>query len=362
MKIRDFLLMVIITASALSEARADDFDVFKPLPSAAGRQQINYDAWTAVLRRIVWSVGPSDRDIVVRPETPSYSRIKIQNAQPSWLEGNRIHYHEMDAEHKAGLKAYRDELAGLPERIDLVALSRDEQLAYWLNLYNVTVVSLVAEEYPIVYLKDFHQKAWSEKRLVVKDISLSLKDIENHILKRYWTDPIVLYGLYQGAIGGPNIQKQAFTGANVDNLLNRSARGFVNSIRGIHKRTRKLRVSEYYLWHSEFFARQGIDLRRHMLRFANEETRALLALDEPLLADYFDWHITDLYNGRPNYGSSYPTMSVAPNGMLVGLGMPPQTVAMMKAFEIKFLKQWAREGKVILDDVVCDEKNVCKEK
>ncbi len=39
-------------------------------------------------------------------------------------------------------------------KVDVSSLSRDEQLAYWINLYTVNVVAIVTEKYPIDSIRD----------------------------------------------------------------------------------------------------------------------------------------------------------------------------------------------------------------
>ena len=56
----------------------------------------------------------------------------------------------------------------------------------------------------------------NQEILEVQGVKLSLNDIQYSILaKKYDGDPLIIYGLYQGIIGGPNILNRAYTAKNV---------------------------------------------------------------------------------------------------------------------------------------------------
>ncbi|XQF90140.1 DUF547 domain-containing protein [Pseudoalteromonas espejiana] len=105
-------------------------------------------------------------------------------------------------------------LESLPEKNNLNLYSKQEQLAYWLNLYNITLINEIVKRYPIVSLEKILTGPDSllDKKLVnIGSLQLSLSDIQYGILdKNYRKEPLIIYGLYQGYIGSPNINKKAF--------------------------------------------------------------------------------------------------------------------------------------------------------
>jgi hypothetical protein len=58
---------------------------------------------------------------------------------------NRVRYGEVTAQHKRELQAYIDDLQALA----VSELNRDEQMAYWINLYNAVTVEIVLDHYPV---------------------------------------------------------------------------------------------------------------------------------------------------------------------------------------------------------------------
>ncbi|MCH2057523.1 MAG: DUF547 domain-containing protein [Thalassotalea sp.] len=67
----------------------------------------------------------------------------------------------------------------------LKLFSKDEKLAYWLNLYNATIIAEIIDEYPIRKLEDFLTDSdlpMNEKILTVAGEKLSLNDIKYKIV------------------------------------------------------------------------------------------------------------------------------------------------------------------------------------
>ena len=80
----------------------------------------------------------------------------------------RVAYGEVTAADAAALNAYLDVLQDL----DPVSLSRDGQLAYWINLYNAKTVSVILEHYPVrsiraIRMHPIDPGPWDEARLYV---------------------------------------------------------------------------------------------------------------------------------------------------------------------------------------------------
>ena len=147
----------------------------------------------------------------------------------------------------------------------------------------------------------------SKKLLTVAGVSLSLDDIQYTILKQnYDNDPLIMYGLYHGYIGGPNIRRSAYTGNDVYRALNHNANEFINSNRGTYIRDEKIfRVSSLYDRNSEYFPDFSSDLSQHLLSHLEGEERAALQSASKLKTDINDWTVTDLGGTRQELGGSF---------------------------------------------------------
>jgi len=327
--------------------------------------RISYPDWDFVLSSTVLDVGPSHRFTGRRKMQVTGTRITQQNTSPSWLEGNRVAYDQLSDDGIGVITDFRRMMEHLPDEVALARLTRDEQLAYWLNLYNATLYEQIALAYPRPVVRDLDRgenkkaEVFGEKLLTVAGVPLSLDDIQFGILLPLWQDPLVIYGFYQGAIGGPNIRRHAFTGAAVRRQLSDNAAEFVNSIRGVQKAGDKARVSALYDWNRALFPDFERDLKRHLLAYADSETREILTETDGLRADYFDWGPTDFHNGHPSDIRMYPTVLGSANALFGGSGSiaaassdfgetstqgssipearwPPHTLRFFRALRVKF--------------------------
>ncbi|MEE8295466.1 MAG: DUF547 domain-containing protein [Sphingomonadales bacterium] len=133
--------------------------------------RINHQPLTDYLEATVFPVGRSYRILGnEKPNTYKASRIKTaKSLSASRFEGSRIFFHAFSEDHKKFFKAYQMGLERLSNRRPLKNFNQNEQLAYWLNLYNVIVLNKLVDEYPIQKLKKLRKSKpgkpsfWTEK-------------------------------------------------------------------------------------------------------------------------------------------------------------------------------------------------------
>lgn len=306
--------------------------------------KIDYSIWDEAMKNIVVSMGPSLRESAPRPEPSLGSRRQYGHISRYRLEGTRVMFSFLDADVIASFTEYRKDLENTANIVDIQALSRNEQLAYWINLHNVALVEQIANAWPVRQPREIliDGVPLDEARFItVEGIKLSPRDIREKIVYRHWKSPDVIYGFWRGEIGGPSLQKEAFNADNVARLLQRGASDFVNSLRGTHELGDRLQVSQLYQEAAPFFFPDfEKDLRAHLARHADEQTAALLAKTsgaEPAIAEH---DIADLEGGVRE-----PTLSnVTSNGQPVSFRIPQSMAALLRERETKF-QEIIRQGR-----------------
>lgn len=298
------------TAAAQGEASAVQdatFARFAPRQESV-TTRIDYALLDAALESFVLRMGRSIREGAPRPDAGIGSRIVYGHDSRFRLEGNRVGFGYLEPEAIAGLTAYRADLESIAGQVDIASLPRNEQLAFWINLHNVAVIEQIALAYPVsqpsrIRLAGSTLPLDETRFISVAGVRMSPRDIRTRIVFPNWNNPKVIYGFFRGEIGGPTIQAQAFTGANVADLLDDSAREFVNSLRGTQESGDTLLVSEIYAEARPFyFADWPGDLKRHLLPYANEEVAALVNAAASAEARIYDYDIADLSKGKPDPG------------------------------------------------------------
>lgn len=306
--------------------------------------KIDYSIWDEAMKNLVVSMGPSLRESAPRPDPSFGSRRQYGHVSRYRLEGTRVMFSFLDADVIASFTEYRKDLENTANIVDIQSLSRNEQLAYWINLHNVAMVEQIANAWPIRQPREIMVDGvpLDEARFItVEGIKLSPRDIREKIVYRHWKDPAVIYGFWRGEIGGPSIQKEAFNADNVARLLQRGAVDFVNSLRGTQELDERLQVSELYKEAAPFFFPAfEQDVRAHLARYADEQTTALLAKTsgaEPAIAEH---DIADLAGGvrEPSY------QNITSNGQAISFRIPQSMAALLKERETKF-QEIIRQGR-----------------
>ena len=212
---------------------------------------------------------------------------------------NRVAYGRVTGDDRRALYEY---LVAL-RLTSIERFNRAEQLAYWINLNNAFTVRLVLEFYPVNSIKDIEISSnplggifsgpWDRKLLDVEGEPLSLNDIEHRILRPIWGDPRIHYAVNCAAVGCPNLQPLAFTGANTETLLDHAAQNYVNSPRGARVEDGQLIVSKIYAWFVDDFGGSEEGVLAH-LRHLAELPLARALEGRTSIDDYeYDWGLND---------------------------------------------------------------------
>lgn len=221
---------------------------------------------------------------------------------PYRMEGNRIIYSMLDDDVIESVGEYRRDLERIGSELDISKLPRNEQLAFWLNLHNVAVIEQIGLAYPISQPRKIRIDGvpMDEARFITVDgVAMSPHDIRARIVYPNWRDPRVMYGFFRSDIGGPSLQRYAFTGSNVSFLLESSASEFVNSLRGVQSRGDALKVSRIYEEVRKFYFPGNYEgLRAHLAQFAEDDVMAAVRRNGRVEADLYEYDIADLSKGE----------------------------------------------------------------
>ena len=209
---------------------------------------------------------------------------------------NLFAYGKVSAADRRALKAYLNHL----ESTRASTLSRDEQMAFWINLYNALTIDVVLDHYPVDSIKDisiggglFSSGPWKKELVTVEGRRLSLDNIEHDILRKEWQDPRVHYAVNCASMSCPNLQDRAFSGADLDEMLNRGAVAYVNHPRGVRVAGGKVYMSQIFSWYRRDFGATDADIIRHVSQYANPALRSSLATIKTISGYDYDWSLNE---------------------------------------------------------------------
>jgi len=251
-------------------------------------------------------------------------------AQESLAEGARrktfdqlldLYVRNGDVYYRA-LKAERGRLDGfvsLQATTAVDKLSREEQLAFWLNAYNAIALKTVIDHYPILGKsaayppKSIRQISGAFERLPhrVAGRTLTLDQIEQTVLADF-RDPRVFFALGRGAVGSGRLRSEAFVPSRIEEQLAETAAECVTRAQCIHidRETAKVHVSSIFSWREKEFAAAYADKAPETFSSRSPIERAVVAYVLPNLLPSekeflaknsfqlvyipFDWSLNDL--------------------------------------------------------------------
>jgi hypothetical protein len=198
-------------------------------------------------------------------------------------------------------------------------LSRDEQLAFWLNAYNALVLKTVVDHYPVAGrspeypAKSIRQIPGAFERLPhrLAGKTLTLDQIEQTILPGF-NDPRVFFAIGRGAAGSGRLRSEAFVPARIEEQLAETAAECLTRAQCIRldREGGKLHASSIFSWREKEFTAAYAD--KAPAAFANRSPieRAIVAFvflkllpsereyleknNFEVVYDPFDWTLNDL--------------------------------------------------------------------
>ncbi len=155
------------------------------------------------------------------------------------------------------LRGYVTKLTAL----DPETMTSDEQLAYWLNLYNAVTVRLILDNYPLESIKDlggFMKKSpWKRELVSVAGRDLSLNDIENEIIRPTFQDPRIHFALNCASVGCPPLNAGAYSPATLSEQLDAACRRALNEEQWVRVEDNRVYLTKIFDWYADDFKQDG---------------------------------------------------------------------------------------------------------
>lgn len=196
-------------------------------------------------------------------------------------------------------KSLDDYINGLT-RIAISSYAREEQFAFWINLYNALTIKVVLDAYPVESIRDidispglFASGPWDAELIIIENEPMTLNDIEHRILRPIWSDPRIHYVLNCASLGCPNLAATAFVASQSETMLDDAARTYVNSPRGAHIAEGDLIVSRIYDWFHEDFGADEEAIVAYLGQYAAADLAEALAAADGIDSYVYDWALND---------------------------------------------------------------------
>ena len=278
--------------------------VFEPPSDDRPGAEIDYGAYRGLLDGVVYDVGRSDRKPAPKLQASTGSNIPRGNPSRYRYEANRIAFSQQPKKFEIITTEIVASFKAVAESETIDRMTPNEQLAFWINFHNALLLDQMGKQYPFRKVSQLkavgtRQSVFKAKIITLRGVDLSLDDIREKIVYETWPEPLVMYGFYKGAIGGPNITVKPFRGREVYDQLRKNAREFVNSLRGVENDDRLNRISKLYAdARAPLFGNSWAAVIEHLLLYANKDTEDYLSMGRRVRADVWDDAVADLSYGE----------------------------------------------------------------
>lgn len=136
-----------------------------------------------------------------------------------------------------------------------------ERLAFYVNAYNVWMITFVLERYPIASVRDLAPEfgIFKQPRAQVHGRTVSLDQIEKELILGEFPDPRIHFAVNCAARSCPPLAAFAFRGPEVERQLDQVTRRAVglNSVVLVDHRGAVIRFSKIFEWYAGDFAPAG---------------------------------------------------------------------------------------------------------
>ena len=207
-------------------------------------------------------------------------------------ELREVNYSGFTQQDKQKLTRYLQYLQSLDPR----NFNKNEQLAYWVNLYNGLIIKLILDNYPVTSVRkigDGFTGPWNIKLATIAGESITLNKIEHGILRPIWQDNRIHYVINCASIGCPDLPLVAFSSDHIDQQLNTAAMRFVSQRKGLNIANDTMTLSGIYTWFSDDFGDSTLDTLNHIKKFATaEQQQAITQFSGDVEFDY-NWGLNE---------------------------------------------------------------------
>lgn len=216
-------------------------------------------------------------------DTSSWDKLLDEYVDASGqVDYARWHKDEADRKH---LDAFLEKVA----EADPDSASKDAQLAFYINAYNATVIDSVLEKWPVKSVmkeKGFFKK---EKHPIAGK-KMTLDELEHKKIRPTFSEPRIHFVLVCAAKSCPRLRRDALTEANLERVLDKSAREFIP--RATQVKGGEVVTSQLFNWFAKDFEEDAGSVQAYLAKYTDGEAKKLLESgDAKVTFSTYDWAI-----------------------------------------------------------------------
>ena len=191
----------------------------------------------------------------------------------------------------AGRNMIKKQIADL-QSIIITQYTKEAQLAYWINLYNMITLDMALSNYPIKSIRDV-KDVWKRKSVTVQGQELSLDDIEHKIIRPLHNDFRIHAALNVASLSSGNLPKKAY-GKNINQELDTAMREWVARDSTFNIQGKNITISEVFKWYKEDFGNGQEAILDRVSKYLPEDKQNVFNNTENKKIRYaYDWALNN---------------------------------------------------------------------
>ena len=201
-----------------------------------------------------------------------HSHAKLDAALRQYVVDGLVDYAGWK-ENRSGLDAYIAETSAVT-RAEFDGWSREQQLAFLINIYNAETVQLILDNYPVDSIKDignFISTAQDKKVVVLFGKKTTLNYVEHDLLRAEYSEPRIHFAIVCAAISCPELRSEAFVADRLEAQLADQAKQFLGDASKNQIEGDTLYLSKIFDWFEEDFTTGGKELQDYVNPWFSED-------------------------------------------------------------------------------------------
>jgi hypothetical protein len=174
--------------------------------------------------------------------------------------------------------------------------TKNEQLAYWINVYNAYTVKLIVDFYPTKSIRDLGPRikiplikdVWHYKFFKIAGVDMSLDEVEHSILRKEFDEPRIHFAINCASVSCPPLLNEAFVASTLENQLMRVTSTFINDPTRNKISVQSAQLSSIFSWFKGDFTKKGT-----LIDFLNRYSKVKISPNARISFLDYNWNLNE---------------------------------------------------------------------
>ena len=165
--------------------------------------------------------------------------------------------------------------------------TREDKLAYWINVYNAFTVKLIIDNYPVKSIRSIGAP-WGKRFFSLGGEKYNLNEVEHKILRKMG-EPRIHFAIVCASISCPKLKNKAYTANDLEAQLTSATEEFLTDETKNNLTENKVKISKIFRWFDKDFKQNN----QTIISFINKYVPIDIAEDAKISFNSYDWKLNE---------------------------------------------------------------------